>query len=232
MAASPKKKAGQKTPRRPATTANASRTLVSKAEYARLRKVSPQRVSQWIDRGWVVTDGEGRTARVDVEASDRRVDRYRDPQQDSAMRRRGELDDDDLPAGDDSLDEAKRRKAWSDARTAEVKLAQLEGTLVDRAMVRRAVADLANRLKSTLVNVPARSSATLAARFGADEHDVYMALDELVRDVLERQRRMTLRLKMQANQVAINEDDDAPDDEEEDEEEEEEEEDEDDDAAR
>lgn len=201
-----KKPAPAKAAKRNVTPARAgARVMVTQAAYAKHRGVTPECVRQWRDRGRLVTEGEGRALRVDVEASDRRIARYRDPQQDAAMRRRGEFDDDAQAETDDSLDEAKRRKAWSDARKAEVELARLEGTLIDRAMVRRAVADLAARLKSTLTNLPARSSATLAARLGADEHEVYLALDELVRDVLDRQRRMALRLRAQSDQVPVDE---------------------------
>lgn len=202
MAAPKKKKAGQKTARAPKAAANPARTLVTQSEYARHRKVTPECVRQWREKGRLVTEGKDRALRVDVEASDKRLAMTRDPQQDMAMRRRMVRDDDeseDDELGEDSEGESfeywRTRKEAANAKLAEAKLEEEAGRLVDRKLVTDAVFELANDFKSSLLNLPARIAGSIAGRLGCNERELQTALDVAIREHLEAEKKRVLRLK-------------------------------------
>lgn len=208
MAAKAKKTATKSSRARGAPPAVA-RQLVTRSEFARHRGVSPQRVQEWEEKGQLVTVGEGRSLRVDLEASDARVNATRDPQQDLARGARTDRGDGDVEPGDHAelYAEFRARREKANAELAELKLAEERGRLIDRTAATSAVYDLAKRHQQGLLNLPARVSATLAARLGVDEHAVSEALEEIVREHLREQGRMTLRLKSSA-QVDLDEADD------------------------
>lgn len=183
-----------KSARKPPPPPDDSRELMTQSEYARHREVTPERVRQWRMTGQLVTEGEGRRLKIDVAASDALLAVTRDPQQDNA---RG-IDVDPEERAD--FRESQARKEAANAAIAELKLAQMRGSLVDRTAAVRAVHALASSFRSSLLNVPARAASRFAARFGGSEHEVREALDEMLREYLAEQKRTTLQLKSKASE--------------------------------
>ena len=88
-------------------------------------------------------------------------------------------------SGGTSLLQARTVNEVVKAQTNKVRLARLKGELVDRPQAIAHVFKLARTERDAWLNWPARVSAQLAARLGADPHAVHVALENAVREHLQ-----------------------------------------------
>lgn len=81
------------------------------------------------------------------------------------------------------------------ANTAKVRLAKMQGELVDRAKATAMVYELARRERDSWMNWPARCAANMAADLGLEPHAVQEALERYVREQLADLAEIKLELR-------------------------------------
>lgn len=187
------------------------RQIVSKTDFARLKNVSPARVSQWISGGKIdgkALVGEGRNARVDVELASEQLRSRLDLSQSVGNGLGTRLDTaqaPDLlrqpadvppnapgapPAIDSSLEaqfkrerlEGERRK---NRREAEEEAARA-GRFVESQAVRAEIAKIAGRVVSVIDGALPEMAAAIAAKFELPQRDVLHVLRTEFRNVRQR----------------------------------------------
>ena len=155
--------------------------LVTKSEYAARRGCAPSAVTRALNEGRItaiVVDGR---AMIDPAVADiqwgrntrRRVDSR--PATDAAAA--PPTDGDPV-----SYEDARRRREQAEAQLAELKLAEKCGDLVRVADVTSALTKRIIIYRDSMLQIPARLSAQLAAE--SDEASVYAILDKELRHVM------------------------------------------------
>ena len=81
------------------------------------------------------------------------------------------------------------------ANTAKIRLAKMQGELVDRAKATAMVYDEARRMRDSWMNWPARCAANMAADLGIETHAVQEALERYVREHLADLAEVSLELR-------------------------------------
>lgn len=144
--------------------------VVSKAAYARHRRVARQSVDKMIKSGRIGTTAL--TADGDVVVAE--ADRMLGPLASAA---------DDEECGEDLpvLAVSKARKAHADAQKAEIELAEMQGRLIDRTAAFLKVQAWSAADRDAILAWPARSAPVIAAEFGIDQSALHAALDESLR---------------------------------------------------
>jgi hypothetical protein len=158
--------------------------LISQAEYAKRRGVSGVAVHKAVKAGRIMLiEGKIDPAVADVQwQANTRARVSTKPPSDAppapAAPRPG-ADDDDMPS-DYWASRARREKA--EAQTAELKLAELQGLLVRADTIRAAHAKRLAGLRESLLQIPARLAAVLAAE--PDQAKCHDALQRELHGVL------------------------------------------------
>lgn len=160
--------------------------------YARHRGVSHEAVRKAIDTGRITTDADGsidpqradaewarNTAPPRVGTASRPVRATVSPESVAAETHTA------LPPGGASLLQARTVNEVVKAQTNKVRLAQLKNELVDRAQAVAHVFKMARTEREAWINWPNRITPRLAADLGIDEHALFVALDDAVREHLE-----------------------------------------------
>lgn len=80
------------------------------------------------------------------------------------------------------------------ARAAKLKLAKLNGSLIERVVVERQVAEFVAAYKAAAVAFPVRNGPLLAGEFGVPEHAMIQRLEAMVEDLLREVSGAALRL--------------------------------------
>lgn len=127
-----------------------------KADFARQHGVTRQAVSKGVAEGRVIADENGG------------------------------IDPDATAAHVGTLADARRREALARAELAEMKAAQLRGTLIDRDATFAVVRGLARAERDALLLLPSRDAPAMAARLGVNEHVLRLELEDMLRQHLER----------------------------------------------
>jgi phage terminase Nu1 subunit (DNA packaging protein) len=179
---------------------------ITKAEFARERKVHPSRVTQWIRDGRVVVTAGGK---VDADTSHARLDGTLDLTK--GVRREGNVTstapaeqdtrsaqhDDGVraevaavakpraPGPDDQVDwEARKRKDRADAQLAEMKALQQAGALTPTAAVQKEAMEVARQVRNAMLAIPDRIAPVLDPANPSRAHkllteEIHKALREL-----------------------------------------------------
>ena len=161
--------------------------------YARHRGVSDTAVHKAIRAGRITTEPDGT---IDPDRADREWARNseeprngtRKPAVKVAVPQAEDAGPGPPPAnagGGTSLLQARTVNEVVKAQTNKVRLARLKGELVDRPQAIAHVFKLARTERDAWLNWPARISAQLAARLGADPHAMHVALENAVREHLQ-----------------------------------------------
>jgi len=82
-----------------------------------------------------------------------------------------------------SLYEAQRRRTLAQAEREELKTKELEGTLIRRDVVEKALFSMAREVRDGLENLPARLSGILAAE--SKQEQIFAILSKEIQQVLE-----------------------------------------------
>lgn len=171
-------------------------SIVSQADYAKMRGVSRKTVTQWKKDGKLTIRDRG----VDVEATDKFLERYRkggvtgNTQGNAAGNTPPPalaVDEDDSPtvaaakiiafAGADlSFDEARRIKENYLALLNKLEYQQKEGSLVDLALAEQVLFEGARAARDAWLNFPAKIGPMLAAEIGLEADRVTEALTAYV----------------------------------------------------
>lgn len=160
----PAKKRGATSKKRTRKPSKSRRpSLMSQAEYARSRDVTPQRVYQLIHRGKLTTIN----GKIDPEKADKEWAAY-----DQSLGRSGRKK---KHAGRSPMQDAILRKELAKAEIEEMKAAQLRGELVSAAEVKSTVYSLAATVRNALLRIPKRISSQVAAE--SDQHKVRTILE-------------------------------------------------------
>lgn len=130
--------------------------VTTKSGYSRKLGVTPHAVMKAAKAGRVIVNTDGT---VDEEASDKQLG---------------------------TLADAKRREALARAEVAEAKARVMLAKLVDKAAVATEVAALARAERDALMLLPARDAPAMAAALGVDEGRLRLALEDMLRQHLER----------------------------------------------
>lgn len=183
------------------------RQIVSKTDFARLKNVSPARVSQWISGGKIdgkAIVGEGRNAQIDVEFANEQLRQRLDMAQRVGNGLATRLDPEtpapglplapgapsSAPTGDTSIDvlfkrerlEGERRK---NRREAEEEAANA-GRFVDSQAARAEIAKVAGRVVTVIDGALPEMAAAIAAKFELPQRDVLHVLRSEFRNVRQR----------------------------------------------
>jgi hypothetical protein len=161
--------------------------------YARHRGVSDTAVHKAIRAGRITPEPDGtldpdRADREWARNSDESRSGTRKPAVKVAVPQSEDAGPSPAPAGaggGTSLLQARTVNEVVKAQTNKVRLARLKGELVDRPQAIAHVFKLARTERDAWLNWPARISAQLAARLGADPHAMHVALENAVREHLQ-----------------------------------------------
>lgn len=164
--------------------------LMTQADYARRRGVSPVAVHKAIKAGRItLIDGkiDPMVADVQWKANTRaRISTLRNDGG-AANDTPAALPGDTLPPGIDieriSYDEARRRREAAEAQIAERKLAELDGDLVRKSAVTAVWQRRASTFREAILQLPDRLAAQLAAI--GDQAKIHALLDAELRQALE-----------------------------------------------
>lgn len=149
-------------------------SLMTKAQYAKHRGVTPQAISKLVknDRVLVTEDGL-----IDSEISDVLLEEFSD--QDSATSQLA-----NKLSGISSYAEQRALLTEYKARITKIELDRLEGRSIDADQVRRAAFDTARRVRDTILNLPDRIAPLVATADGV--HAIRTILDtELRKGLME-----------------------------------------------
>lgn len=186
---------------------------MTRADYARYRGVRKSYITQLAHEGRLVFTADGK--RVRVRESDQRIQASRDPSKEGVRERFAEQRSESLarelaleqPAGEtrrpdeaaspagaatsaptpepDSLMDVRRELITEQAASARLKRLELEGRLVDRAEVTRAVFEKARVARNALLALPDRLATPLAAETSpAKVYDLLVAEFRRIADEL------------------------------------------------
>lgn len=152
------------------------------AEYAVHRGVSDSYIRRMRRSGKLVTDAAGK--RVDVARSDALLDDITDPVR-GGDRTPGAAARAELPLahGGPSVQEAVRRERLARARLAELELGEESGELTRTKGVERAVFTLVRQALNSMMNIPGRLRAKLAAE--SDPRAIEAMLEEEIRRIAQ-----------------------------------------------
>lgn len=162
--------------------------LITKAEYARRRGCDPAAVTRAVQKGWITAiDGKIDPVVADVQwAANARSRADSRPATEVGARLAGLGQ---APAGaeakapaDDSYFAARARRETAEAEMAELKLQEQMSQLVRADTVRAETAKLANALRESFLQLPARLAPVLAAE--TDAGKVHDQLQTEIRQVL------------------------------------------------
>lgn len=145
------------------------RQVLSRAAYARHRGIDPSLITRWAKRGRLVLTDDGK---VDVAASDAKLEATRDPRRIGEVRSRPER------GGEDPLREARIRTERAQAARQELDLAERQGKLIRLDVAKRAAAEAATAINAAISSMPARTAAAIAAALQVDVRPVMSLLDE------------------------------------------------------
>lgn len=167
-------------------TNDAARTVVSKAEYARMRGRSASAVSHWIRHGKLfgaALQGSGTRAKIVVEHADQQLAELLDVGQQSAQAHplRLPLAGPDTTLGQNGTSQsdyytARARKQRAEAALAEAKLQASEGAWLDRADVEAATARMITEINRLVDELPKRLGEAVAAELGVEARALVLAL--------------------------------------------------------
>ena len=140
--------------------------LVTKSQYATLRKCAPSAVTRAIKEGRITTIMVDGREMIDVEVADIQWQRN--------TRARADSSASSAPAAASVIvanevgasvgyDEARRRRELAEASIAEMKQAEMEGLLIRADAVRSAWAAKITGARDALLQIPARLAPVLAA---------------------------------------------------------------------
>jgi len=159
--------------------------LVSQAEYARRRGVSRQYVGQMVAKGVIRLTGR----KVDTDQADAALAAVKEPAR-SERRRKVPAAVPDVPtlpqAGGDLPTLLLRTRIKSEvekAKLLEIKARVEAGKYVDADDVKLAAFNKAREVRDSLLNIPERLAAVLAAE--GDERRVHQIMDAEIRAALE-----------------------------------------------
>ena len=125
-------------------------------EAARLLGLGLSSIRDWRIRGWLVERADGS---LDVEASKARAQEFRDPTR-GGFRQKGQTAQIAQSDGDArNLLRARAAAAAQDARWKQLRNAEKEGELIDRAVVIAMIEDMLITVKSGLEALPSRLPA-------------------------------------------------------------------------
>lgn len=163
---------------------------ISIRAYARHRGVTDTAVHKAIRAGRITPEADGT---IDPDKADREWERNTDaprtgtrkPAVKVALPEAAGEGNAALAGGGTSLLQARTVNEVVKAQTNKVRLARLKGELVDRAQAMAHVFRLARTERDAWLNWPARVSAPMAAKLGADAHALHVALEAAVRDHLQ-----------------------------------------------
>jgi hypothetical protein len=184
------------------------RQIVSKTDFARLKNVSPARVSQWISGGKIdgkALVGEGRNARVDVEIASEQLRSRLDLSQSVGNGLGTRLDTAQVPPDllrqgadaapataprDSSIEEQFKRERLEGERRKNRREAEEEaaraGRFVDSQAMRVEVAKVAGRVVSVIDGGLPEMASAIAAKFSLPQRDVLHILRTEFRNVRQR----------------------------------------------
>lgn len=142
--------------------------LLSVNAYAKLRGIDQKNMR-------ITLAKVGLKGKVDPAEADRLIEAAKD----ARFKKPGKAKKGDAT----SFAEAQRRERFAKARMQELRLASIEGTLVERAAVEKTLFELQRRNRDALFNIPARLSGILAAESSQDE--VFRLLTEEIQQALQ-----------------------------------------------
>lgn len=163
---------------------------ISIRAYARHRGVTDTAVHKAIRAGRITPEADGS---IDTDRADREWARNSDVPKTGTRKPTVKVnvpesgsDGTTSPSGGGtSLLQARTVNEVVKAQTNKVRLARLKGELVDRPQAIAHVFTLARSERDAWLNWPARVSAQMAARLGADPHTMHVALEAAVREHLQ-----------------------------------------------
>ena len=174
----PKKRAAKKTaarkraPRKKAAKKRPAPKLISQYAYAKLKKVSKQRIHDLVKLG-KITLVKGK---IDPDLADKQWAAIHDPRWHDQSK--AGVDEDEKPKGGEgeSRGDALRRLDIAKANLEEMKEAQLRGELVNALAVKTTLFQLGATVRDALMRIPKRIAPDLAAE--TDNHKVRMMLED------------------------------------------------------
>lgn len=182
-------------------------TTLSKTEYAKLRGWGKSYIAKLGKQGRLVLTDDGK---VDVEATDARIEATADPSKQGVADRwaakRGEPqepstgDDAGTDLGGYDYQAARAKHETHKARIAGLEEAQLTGRLLDAERVIQALTDNAAAMRAVLERLPDRIAPVLAAE--SDPRRVHQLLDDEVGRVLDELSRIAEQLPSTINQTS------------------------------
>jgi hypothetical protein len=161
---------------------------MGKSEYARHRGIAPQTLSRYFKQGKLTSDALTDDGRVIVEKADAMLAERILPVQQSSSRARftkkaaGIVSKAGLVAGL-SMSDAQTVFVQYKAAIKKLEYEERVGKLVDAKKVQEIAFDTARRARDSLLNIPDRLSAILAAE--SDETKVRSILNQEIRQALE-----------------------------------------------
>lgn len=144
----------------------------TKAGFARRVNLSPQRITQLVERGMPVRED----GKIDVAEASAWMDENIDP----SRRGKGKIEG----KGGPTVADAKRVAMTIRARREQLALQRETGTLIEREKVERVLFERARGERDAWIGWASRIAAPLAAELGADAAATFAALDRLVREHL------------------------------------------------
>lgn len=162
--------------------------IVSAAQYAKLRNISKQSVSQAIAEGKLPTAAvkQGRGYAVDVDLADREWKANTNPAMGApthAIPKGNNLPDENMPTGTETLAASKAKRESFMAELARLEYEQKAGQLVPIEEVKKEAFRTARIVRDTILNIPDRLAAELAAE--TNQFTVHKRLAEELRRALE-----------------------------------------------
>lgn len=161
---------------------------VSAAQYAKLRNISKQAVSQAIAEGKLPTAAvkKGTGYAIDVDIADREWKENTNPAMGAPhhlVPKGHKTDDENIPTGNESLAASKAKRESFMAELARLEYEQKAGQLVPIEEVKKEAFRTARIVRDTILNIPDRLAAELAAE--SNQFTVHKRLTEELRKALE-----------------------------------------------
>lgn len=159
--------------------------LITPAEYSRRRGCSREAVSQAIEAGRISTlPGPNGRKMIDPEVADIQWKKNTDPKQSERANaaKRGEAPSGGGDQAGSEYWESKARREKAEAIMAELRAAELAGSLVSVERVRAASMRMSRMLRDSLLAIPPKIAPTLATE--SDSHAIEQALADSLRRAL------------------------------------------------
>ena len=145
--------------------------IMTVAEYAEHRDVTPATVYSWIRRGTITSERRGNRVLIDVRVAD------------AQLTARGKRVDSPTPADLETYDQARARKERAIAALRELELARARKELIPRTALETTWSRTAAAVKGRILAIPDRLASELAEE--SEEPIVREILAEALREALE-----------------------------------------------